>query len=345
MRGVMATSLALMACVACGAADAQPQAPSALALTNHAQDLYMEGRARFVAGNYAEAQAAFERSLDAFDSPNTRLYLGRTYARLGRLPEAWATLDRTARDAAARARQEPRYAPTASAARAEADALAPQIGRVTVSVTPVPDALAVTLNGHPIARAALGVAIPVAPGDALVMAQAPGFAPALQMVSVDAGGLAEVRLTLSPSEGEAAREAPAEAPAEAPGNTLAGVAPSYASDVRAGRRAAWRGGGAVALVLGAASLVGAGVLYYLTAQTYEDLAARTQPSPSDNARVDRGLALQYSAFSLGGLSAALLLTGSVMRWGLGRQPGEAPASRPALTVEPTARGLAVSGAF
>lgn len=352
MRGVMATSVALMACLACGAADAQPQPPSALALTNRAQDLYLEGRARFLAGNFAEAQAAFESSLDAFDSPNTRLYLGRTYARLGRLPEAWATLDRTARDAAARAQQEPRYAPTAAAARAEADALAPQIGRLSVEVSPAPDALALTINGHPIARAALGVAIPVDPGDVVVMARAPGFAPALQMVSVDAGAQAAVRLTLLPSTADAPSDAPADAPMDAPGNALPAAArplslpaPSPSTNDHARRIGAWRGAGTVALVLGAASLVGAGALYYLTAQTYEDLAARTQPSPTDNARVDRGIALQYSAFGLGGLSAALLITGSIMRWGLGRQHAEAPAARPALTVEPTARGLVVSGAF
>ena len=51
------------------------------------------------------------------------MYLGRALRRLGRLPEAFATLDRAASDADRRAVTEPRYAATRESARAEAGEL------------------------------------------------------------------------------------------------------------------------------------------------------------------------------------------------------------------------------
>ncbi len=347
MRGKVAIGVVGTAWMLCGVAAAQQPPPSALALTNRAQDLYQRGRARFLVGDYAAALEAFESSLEAFESPNARLYLGRTYHRLGRLPEAWATLDRTARDAAARSLNEPRYAPTAAAAREEAEALAPHIGRLSLEVSPAPAALTLTINAHPVARAALGVAIPVDPGDVVVMARAPGFAPALQIVSVSAGAHATVRLSLvaAASASDEAGPPPAPEASVGPGLSLTPPGPRSLpplSDAAARRSGAWRGAGTVALVFGALSLAGAGVLYYFAREDYLALGARTQPSPGDDSRIDRGMALQYGAFGLGGLSVALLASGSVMRWVLGRPRSEGP---PAFSVEPTARGLAVSGTF
>jgi len=331
----------------CGVAAAQQPPPSALALTNRAQDLYQQGRARFQAGDYPGALASFESSLEAFESPNARLYLGRTYARLGRLPEAWATLDRAARDAEARARNEPRYAPTAAAAREEAAALAARVGRLSVTVDPAPEGLTLSINAHPVARAALGVAIPVDPGDVVVMARAPGFAPALQIVSVGSGAEARVHLALVPgaASGDDGLGADAAGGAARDAAGVLRVRAMPPGEATARRIGAWRGAGTVALVLGAASLVGAGVLYYFAREDYQALDARSQPTPTDNARVDRGMALQYGAFGLGGLSVALLASGSVMRWVMGRQRGEGALAAPTVVVEPTARGLAVSGTF
>jgi tetratricopeptide (TPR) repeat protein len=151
------------------------QPASSLALESRAQSLYQQGRERFAAGDFEQARVAFQSSLDTVDSPNTRMYLGRTLHRLGRTADAWAMLDRAARDAAARAVTEPRYAPTREAARAEADELAPLLAWLTLDVPDVPEGLSVWVNGVVLQRGGFGVTMPMLPGEVIVEARAPGY--------------------------------------------------------------------------------------------------------------------------------------------------------------------------
>ena len=58
-------------------------------------------------------------------------------------------LDRAARDAAVRARAEPRYQATSESARAEAELLRPSVAWLSLRVDPLPDGLAVTVGTYP----------------------------------------------------------------------------------------------------------------------------------------------------------------------------------------------------
>lgn len=350
MRGLIRACAWIVAGLLGGAAFAQgvpASPPSTLALNNFAQELYLRGREHFFANDFERAADEFRRSLLAVDSPNTRLYYGRALSRLNHLPEAWAMLDRAARDADARALREPRYAATAQAAHDEANGLVSQIARLVVEVAPLPDDATVTLNEHPLEREALGVEVPLHPGDVAVMVRARGYAPAMQLVSLEAGASQRCSLRLvaeAPREVATPRgDAPAEGTPSAPSVTLR----PQALDPQPRRQgASWRGAGVVAMLIGGVSMAGGVALYSLAHDEYDTLAARPMPSPDDNARADRGSLYQTLGFSLIGAGAALALSGSVMRWVLGREASEGgPARRPAMTLEPTARGVAVTGSF
>lgn len=171
-------------------------APAAAALEARAQALYQEGREHFRAGRFDDARAAFLSSLERYDSPNTRMYLGRTLARLNRAAEAFSMLDRAARDAEERALSEPRYAATRDSARAEAEALRPSLAFLRVRVEPSPDDLTLSVNDGPPRRGAADVALPFAPGVVTVRAQAEGFEPAEARAELEQGASRELRLTL-----------------------------------------------------------------------------------------------------------------------------------------------------
>jgi hypothetical protein len=143
------------------------------------------------------------------------MYLGRSLARLDRVAEAWALLDRAARDAADRARTEPRYEATRDSARAEADALRPRVAWLVLRFDPMPDDLAVTIDGRTVQRGGLGVALPFAPGSVTVVARADGFSPVTAQPALTAGETRELTLPLS-REAQDAAVAPRAEDASAP---------------------------------------------------------------------------------------------------------------------------------
>ncbi|MEZ4394679.1 MAG: hypothetical protein R3A48_26700 [Polyangiales bacterium] len=196
-----------------------PHAPAAAALEARAQALYQSGREHFRAGRFDDARAAFLSSLERYDSPNTRMYLGRTLARLDRAAEAFSMLDRAARDAEERARSEPRYAATRDSARAEAEALRPSLAFLRVRVDPAPDDLTLSVNDGPPRRGAADVALPFAPGAVTVRAQAEGYEPAEARAELGRGESRELWLSLRAAAVVVAADAGAravETPAVAP---------------------------------------------------------------------------------------------------------------------------------
>jgi tetratricopeptide (TPR) repeat protein len=209
---VLVTSMLIGAPRAARAQDDAPSTaadPAAAALEARAQALYQDGREHFRAGRFEAARAAFLASLERYDSPNTRMYLGRALDRLGRVAEAFVMLDRAARDAADRARVEPRYDATRAAARAEADALRAGLAWLRVQVEPAPDDLTLALNDGPAQRRAAGVELPLAPGEVRVLARAEGYADAAATVVLAAGESREIALTLRPAATPRSREADA----------------------------------------------------------------------------------------------------------------------------------------
>lgn len=317
--------LAALSVTSTSAAQTAPRegpAPPTAAIEAHAQQLYQIGRERFRAEDFEGARAAFAASLDVVDSPNTRMYLGRSLQHLGRNAEAWSMLDRAASDAAARAEAEPRYAATRDSARAEADALAPSVARLVVEVTPAPADVTVRVNGHPIQRALLGASLPMDPGEARVEVSAPGFRGSTESVTLAAGASRTVALAMAALPPPRPRAPRALNPVTPPART-----------------SPWRVAGVVTAAAGVATLA-VGVGFALVAQgDYDVLRAR---GSGDDAQVDEGIFHRDLGNALMFVGATAAVSGVLLWWVTGRAPTETRAG-PSLSVGP--RGLSVGGSF
>ena len=196
------------------AAAQTPHADGAtLSVETRAQDLYVTARDHFRASEFSAAREDFRRSLDLVDSPNTRMYLGRALRRLGLLPEAYATLQRAAVDAERRSITEPRYAATRESARAEASEIRGDISLLTVRLPELPADASIRVAGSEVPVTAIGYPLPFVPGEVIVEFDAPGFAPAREILILVPGGDAVVELTPR-AEAAATAAAPSATPDE-----------------------------------------------------------------------------------------------------------------------------------
>lgn len=300
--------------------------PAAAALEARAQALYQDGREHFRAGRFEAARAAFLASLERYDSPNTRMYLGRALDRLGRVAEAFVMLDRAARDAADRARVEPRYDATRAAARAEADALRAGLAWLRVQVEPAREDLTLALNDGPAQRRAAGVELPLAPGEVRVLARAEGFVDAAATVVLAAGESREIALTLRPVAPPRVSEADAGVAADA------GTAPPTLT-----RQGPVRTAGAVIGVTGMLT-VATGLAFGLVAWD------QYQTVRNDNSQRDlaaEGIRNRDAANSLLAAGGVLTLAGAVMFFLAPQRAERAVTVRPALGLG----AVGVAGSF
>jgi len=161
------------------AASSQPiAAPDAAAL---AQVLFEEGLALARDKRFDAACPKFEESLRLEAKTGTAYNLARCYEVSGRVASAWATYQEAARLARA-----DKDAARAEKAREAHEALAPRLARLTVVV---PEAhrlvgLEVVRDGLVLAPSAWDVAVPVDPGDHVIVARAPGRRPWRQAVTI-----------------------------------------------------------------------------------------------------------------------------------------------------------------
>ena len=314
-----------------GAAPALAQPASSIALESRAQALYQRGRERFSGGDFEQARLAFQSSLDTVDSPNTRMYLGRTLLRLGRPADAWALLDRAARDADARAVAEPRYVPTRDAARAEADAIAPSLAWLTLDAPDAPDGLQVRINGNTLQRGGLGVTMPMQPGEVTITASAPGRRDARATLVLVAGQreLQTLALEALPVEAPVAVAPP---PPILPPPRQLPLPPPDRSAVRVSAYA----------LFGAAGVVGGTALgFYLSADSaWRDLDTLRMANRVDETLKAQGSRDQDISIGLAAVGGALLLSGAVLAYFGWRSPPSRPA---AITFHVGAAG--VGGAF
>jgi tetratricopeptide (TPR) repeat protein len=138
-----------------------------------AQARFAHGREAYDRGEHREALEQFEQSLAAYDSPVTRLYLARTLREIGELGAAYAAYELARRAASDLASSSPRYAAVAEAAAAEQEELRPRIGFLELIGDPPPDDGAVRVRGRALPTQALGLPIPVTPGEVLVELRGP----------------------------------------------------------------------------------------------------------------------------------------------------------------------------
>jgi hypothetical protein len=172
MRRLLAFTATAVAFAAPAIACAQEPAHDQGADVRRADSLFDAGKALLDGGQYADACAKFAESKRLAVGLGVTLYLADCYERIGRTASAWTEF----RSAEGLARQ--RGDKRADVARDRALALEPKLDRLTIAVAPtLPRAdLQVLRDGAFVPPEEWGVAMPVDPGDHVVVASAPGRA-------------------------------------------------------------------------------------------------------------------------------------------------------------------------
>jgi hypothetical protein len=147
-----------------------------------AETLFRTGRDLVEAGKVAEGCAKLEESQRLEAKVGTLLNVALCHEKLGKSASAWIELLEVGSQAA-RLHQEER----AAFAKDRAKALEKTLSRVTLIASRPTDGLVVSLDGRPLGSSALGVAMPVDPGEHQLRATAPGKAPWAQALSVAPG--------------------------------------------------------------------------------------------------------------------------------------------------------------
>ncbi len=289
-------------------------APSRAAAQPHnddvarAESLFNAAKALLDAGQNADACAKFAESKRLAPGLGVTLYLADCYERIGRTASAWTEF-RSA-EGLARERSDKR----AEVARGRAQTLEPRLDRLTITVAPtVPQAgLQILRDGTAVSTEEWGLAVPVDPGDHVVVVSSPGHAsrtipahvgPEAPTAAVRIDRLDDATPTPSPTPAPV----PSPAPAPIPESTSpAPETPRPASDPAATRR--WVGVGvAVAGVAG----VALGAVFGLGAKS--KLAQSNQDDHCDKADTcdPTGLALRHDASSAATLSTVMFVVGGV----------------------------------
>jgi len=180
-------------------------APAALAQPKHdpaaADDLFTRGKELLAQGNWPEACAKFQASMELDPAVSTLLKIAKCHEREGKL--ALALHDYRAALALNRTRPnqtEERRAELEAFANAALAELEPRVPKLRVVVTNRPAGLKITRDGQELPLAALGEDLPVDPGTVEVVAEAPSFKQEKRSVVLREGGKQEVSITLMPIE-------------------------------------------------------------------------------------------------------------------------------------------------
>ncbi len=278
-----------------------------------AQQRFVRGLAFYEAHEFQSALTELRASVALFDSPNTRLYLARCLRELGRVDEAVPHYEWTITAAADRAEREPRYAATRDAARRELALVEPQVGRLTITITPSEPPAGAHLRVGPreVPIATLGAALVVLPGTVEVALEAPGFETARGSARIAPGQQASLALTLAP---QPVSHPPQETPRRAGGSGL--IAP-----------------GIVLLGLGAVGAAGFIAFGILDANLYQSSVMRCAPTTvcpnSEIGTIDTGRNYQILANVGLGVGIGGIAVGTVLLI-VGAATG---AARPAVTVQ------------
>lgn len=135
-----------------------------------ANALFDEGKRLMAAGDVDHACAKFEASMQLVDQLGVRLNLADCHERQGRTATAWAEFSEAASQAGKRGD------PRAAYAHQRAEALAPRLTRLVISVAPAnrPPGLVVRRDNVAVPSEAFGTPLPVDPGSHTITASATG---------------------------------------------------------------------------------------------------------------------------------------------------------------------------
>ncbi len=210
-----------------------------------ARSLFEEGVKNADAGAWPEAADRFQRALEMRDSQVIRYNLAAALSELGRLVEASELLRQVDRDQ--------NIDPALRAdVQSKLEVVSARIAKLTVALDPPDSEVTVVLDGHPLASALLGVAMPTDPGEHSLRAMRGQEEMDTQQVTLTDG--AEQSVTLATKRVATPSEAAAMVPLAAPVEE-----PTSDQDHRDGRRSKllWWGVGAGVVAVVAIAVVSA----------------------------------------------------------------------------------------
>jgi hypothetical protein len=163
--GWVAAVIAISACLEPGSAHAQAKGDVA-----RADALFQAAKALLDSGQYVDACAKFAESKRLAPGLGVTLYLADCYEHIGRTASAWSEF--LSAEGLARERNDRR----AEVARGRAQALEPKLDRITITVAPtIPQTgLQVLRDGAVVPPEEWGLAVPIDPGDHVVLVSSPG---------------------------------------------------------------------------------------------------------------------------------------------------------------------------
>lgn len=307
-----------------------------------ANEIYAAAQRHYMAHRYTEALPLFRKLAKEQDSPNARLYVARSLREVGRLPEAYEEMKATVADAGSRAKAEPRFAATRSAAQKELEQLNKQVGFVTLQLPGKLHGLVVEINGVPVPSNRFSEKTAVMPGTVRIRADAPGFVGYRQEPLVAAGQTETVAIALTPkvksrpvvpppapppTPTPSAAPPPRPTPTAAPAPPSPAVEPPAASlptppeepDEPAAPKRRGKGllvGGIVTVGLAALCGVGFGVTRKMAGDKYDEVdeACGGTRCPDDryDDDIDTGEALDIASHASLGAGVLALLGGGVL---------------------------------
>ena len=304
-----------------------------------AEALFEQGHALVEKGDYRQACPKYAESLRLDPGIGVMLHLASCWEKSGRPASAWAQY-REAEQVAMRAGDS-----RADVARKRADALEGKLFRLTVVVpaATVVEGLAIARDGEAVGRAQWGAAVPIDPGEHVIVAVAPGKQRwEGKVVTPDEPGATSISV---PALLDASAAPPAPPPMPAP--AASGSGPPLATDEG---RPTWGTQRIFAVVAGGVGVIGVGVGTYfgiLTKSKLDD-SNGNGCNASSNLCNSTGAALRNDAVSAGNASTvafvvgAAALAGGAVLWFT--SPSPTPA-RVGASVGPGVGALVVGGAW
>jgi hypothetical protein len=294
--------------------------------TVSAEAVFQAGREAAVRGDYREACAKFAESQRLDPAPGTLINLGDCKEHLGLFASAWGYY----REAADRLTGDKRV----QGLEARMAAIAPRLSRLTLTLAPgAPAETRITRDDVELGAASLGVAMPIDPGDHLIVVTAPKREPKRYSVTI-VEAKAQV-IQLSPGEATPSSVAPSPTPLL--------PAPATGSGAGPGRVA-----GFVIGSLGIAGLVASGVTGVMTLQRK---SAVEVDCPQQRCHTGAGLEAASQGKTLSLVSTVAFATGLVgVGVGVYLVVASSPRAAPAVValgpmIGPGNTGLQLQGQF
>lgn len=307
-----------------------------------ARAAYGRGVEAFSAQNYQLAHEQFTLAEKAFPSPNIELMLGRTLAKLGRLLEARAVLQKAQAGGTT-----PKYAATAATAGTEIASIEKQLAHVVLDIDSAHGDETLQINGSPVDPVTWSEPIAVDPGSVRLELSRPGVTPSVRQLILAAGATERVTLRLvePPPLAAAATKPKAKAKvtvAEPKVPERALTATEEPPPAAESGRSPWLRGMSYALaglgVAGIAGFVGFGAYSHGHYAKLEELCPPNRPcEPAYSWLADKGRTYQTLA-NVSLVAGGVALTAGVSLFILSLSPGRAE-------VAVTTSGIRLKGKF